>query len=132
MKAIHRATIKGGRIIFKNEARFAVAKSALEGQDVDVTLEKHRSARSTGQNRYYHGVVVQVISNHTGYTTEETHEILKQLFFSHEVTVGKKTVTIATTTKENTKEWEDKMGAIRSWASCELKCFIPEPNEVSL
>lgn len=132
MDARLRAKITGGRIVFANEEAFLKTKSALEGKDVSVVISAWRKARSTPQNRYYHGVVIPLIAESTGYTNTETHEILKQMFFSKEVTIGKKTVLIATTTKENTVEWEEKMSMIRSWASGDLHIFIPEPNEVTL
>jgi hypothetical protein len=132
MDAVHKATISGGRIKFVDENRFTLDKTRLEGQDIEVIIRKRRTIRSNSQNAYYFSVVVPIISDILGYTSDETHEILKQMFFSKEVMAGTKSVRIATTTKSTTVQWEEKMSAIRAWASAEFKAFIPLPNEVEL
>lgn len=105
---------------------------ALEGQDVDVTIEKHRTKRSINQNNYYWGVVVRMIADETGYTLDESHEIIKGKFLATEVKVGNEIIRYSkSTTGLKTNEFEDLMTQIREWASVTLNCFIPEPNEVN-
>ena len=41
--------------------------------------------RSNPQNRFYWGVCVYMISERTGFSTEETHEVLKHLFLKKDV-----------------------------------------------
>ena len=36
--------------------------------------------RSNQQSRYYWGIVVQILSEHTGFTKDEVHELLKRKF----------------------------------------------------
>lgn len=129
MEKIHRAHISNGKVNFNDPDAFTQAKWQLEGQEVDIIIRRHRKTRTNPQNAYYFGVVVKLISEHTGYTPDETHEIIKQLFFAREIEIGDRIVTIATTTKENTQQWEDKMTMIRTWASGELGIFIPAPHE---
>lgn len=130
MNKIHLATVDRGSLTFDDKYSFMQELAALAGQRVEVVIRKYRKRRSNNQNAYYHGVVVKLISDHTGYEADEVHEILKQLFFSKEIEVAGKVLMIATTTKETTSEWEDRMSQIRSWASIELGVFIPEPNAV--
>ena len=58
----------------------------LEGKEVEVTitLPKDYPQRSGQQSKYYWGVIVEMISQHTGYTPEEVHELLKQRFLGQE------------------------------------------------
>jgi dihydroorotate dehydrogenase len=94
-----------------------------------------KKQRSNNQNRYYHGVVVKTLSEHTGFTSDEMHEVLKHKFLKTYLHVVNKKgsveeVQISKSTKDlNTKEFEDYMTKVREWASIELGCWIPEPNE---
>jgi hypothetical protein len=91
--------------------------------------------RSNPQNKYYWGVVVQTLSDETGYNLEEMHEIIKHKFLTeHRLVKGKKGEVIqmnmsGSTSKLDTKQFEDLMARIRIWASQELSIFILEPNE---
>jgi hypothetical protein len=76
--------------------------------------EKHRS---NPQNRYFHGVVLPLLSDHTGYTDEEMKGILKYKF------------RVKHTSSLDTKGFEEFCSQIRQWASRDLGCWIPEPNE---
>lgn len=91
--------------------------------------------RSNPQNSYYWSVVIGLISEHTGFTPEETHEILKHKFLRITLWIPKKdgvkemSVITKTTTKLTTKAFEEYLSQIRIWASQDLGCFIPSPNE---
>lgn len=39
---------------------------SIEGKRVEVTVEKLKHPHTNSQNRYYHGVVVKTIAQHTG------------------------------------------------------------------
>ncbi|HEY9874610.1 MAG TPA: hypothetical protein V6D12_14315 [Candidatus Obscuribacterales bacterium] len=90
--------------------------------------------RSNSQNRYYWGVIVEILSEHTGFTREEMHEILKHKFLK---TFGimntnngpQEFERTKSTTELSTKEMEEFLSQVRVWASAELGCWIPEPNE---
>jgi len=47
------------------------------GKRIEINIEKSQKKRSSFQNRYYWGVIVAMLADHTGYTKEEMHEILK-------------------------------------------------------
>ena len=91
--------------------------------------------RSNPENRYYWGVVVQILAEELGYFKDEMHEILKRKFLTEHVLLRNKGKEIAaernrSTAELSTKEMEDFLSQIRIWASSELSIFIPEPNEV--
>ena len=79
------------------------------------------TTRSNPQNKYYFGVVVDMISEETGNEPEETHELLKLKFLK---SMGK-----ANTTQLDTKEFNIYIEKIQRWAAQELSCVIPDPNE---
>ncbi len=96
-----------------------------------------RKDRSNNQNRYYWGIVIDILSNHTGFSRDEMHDVLKYKFLQGwkqlETKVGIIEVDYVKSTRDlSTKEFEDYLGEIRIWASADLNCSIPEPNEPPL
>lgn len=91
--------------------------------------------RSNPQNKYYWGCVVQILSDETGYTKDEIHEIIKYKFLPAQKNFcGKKGKDVKlsyslSTTELDTKNWEELMAQIREWASIELGIWIASPNE---
>lgn len=90
--------------------------------------------RSNNQNRYYRGVVVKIISEHTGFTPEEVHELLKYRFLRTYETLSTKNgdkefERTKSTTELTTSAFEIFMSDVRMWASIELGLYIPDPNE---
>ena len=95
---------------------------------------KDANIRSTPENRYMWGVVIEILSTELGYTKNEIHEILKAMFLSEvkflKTKEGVSEVRIPRSTTElTTVEFENYLSDIREWSSIELGLFIPEPNE---
>lgn len=79
--AVGIATVKRGKLFFRNRRFFDQQVGALkDGWIVEVAVKRLRATRSIQQSRYYWGVVVELIAEHTGYTPEEIHEVLKAKF----------------------------------------------------
>ena len=101
--------------------------------EITVTIDKLRGKRSIQQNRYYFGVPIKLIAEHTGYTKDETHELLKYKFLTETIWLEGKATQVITVTKSTTDlttvEMEEYLSEIRQWASLELSCYVPEPNE---
>ena len=53
---------------------------SLSGRVVDVIVRRQRGTRTSQANRFYWGVVVAEIAEHTGYSKDEAHEALKHHF----------------------------------------------------
>lgn len=98
---------------------------------------KQRKDRSNPENRYFHGVVLPILSQceaFGGWTQEDIKEFLKEKFLS-----VFKTIKIGDTFQEvkvvrpssslSTIEWEKWMKEIRQWADLEIGAYLPEPNE---
>ena len=98
-----------------------------EGRRVFVTVKNYAKNRSNEQNSYYWGVVIYIISDELGYTSEEAHEAMKFLFLR--IRNDGKPDTVRSTTELTTVEMEEYIDNIRRWASIEMNIYIPEPNE---
>jgi len=129
--------IKENRLIIDDLGNFKEYLKSLEQRKVEIIVKEYKTQRSSNQNRYYHGVVVKLISDHTGHTSDEVHELLKSMFLKKHLDVdtkeGQQRFTIVRSTVSlNTKEMEEYLAYIRMWASMDLSLSIPEPNEVEL
>lgn len=129
MKPIFQCKVENNDLKLSPELREYLLN--LEGNEVDVTVEKHRNKRSLQQNSYYFGVVIKILSDELGYSRDEMHDVLKGKFLGELKKVGKTVIHYSrSTTSLNTQEFEDYLQQIREWASAELNVFIPLPNEV--
>ena len=123
--------IKGGKleILDKEGFRREVASTFKDDAIVDVIIEKQSKNRSNRQNKYLWAVCYKLIADHTGYTDEEIHEILKYKFLRKHFTVGDEQYDVGgTTTKLTTVEFEEYTEKIRRWGAT-LSINIPLPNE---
>lgn len=111
---------------------FATLKG-LKGKQ-NIKIQKHRNKRSNKQNKYYWGIVIAYISNETGFTDKEVHELLKFKFLqtSKVSKQGSVETFIQSTTELDTLEAEEYLDKIRIWALNFLNLPIPLPNEVVL
>lgn len=131
------AQVRDGRLYLHNRRAFneAVAKLPAEWE-LEVSVSRVQAHRSHALNRYYWGVIVRLIGEHTGYTIDETHDALKMLHLSKTLAmqngngeVVEEIVIGGSTRKLTNQEFQDYCGRIRQWASAHLDVFIPEPNE---
>ena len=111
--------VKNGKYEPDNPVAFVVHVKSMEGKKVNVIMNLWREfkPRSNNENSYFHGVVLPILSELTGYTEDEMKAVVKFKF------------KIQHTSTLSTAEFEDFMSKIRSWASIELGCYVPEPNE---
>ena len=86
-----------------------------------------KQTRSQAQNAYMWSVVYKTIGDDLGYEPEEVHQLMSERFLSYRKDNYK---FVKSTTKLNTKEFEEYMEKIRRFASMELHIFISLPNEV--
>lgn len=89
--------------------------------------------RSLQQNRYYFGVVLRALKEHTGISVDDLHDVLKFKFNPKTIQFsGIDETKIGGSTKEMTTEvFMEYIEKIRLWALEELDgCYIPLPQEV--
>jgi hypothetical protein len=97
-----------------------------------VELKIDRENRSGNQNKYYWGVVIKTLSDETGFTPEEMHEVLKRKFLKYNKVLpnGEQVGITMSTTDLDTKEFEEYMEEVRRFAIQELDILILLPNEI--
>lgn len=116
-----------GRLVMDEPGAFARALAKFRGREVQVLVEPKKKRRSDRQNAYYWGVIIETLSDHTGYAADEMHEALKNKFLGfYDKKTGLRVV--SSSAEQNTVEFENYMSQIRAWAS-ENGIFIPLPNE---
>lgn len=130
------AQAKGGKLFIRNRRAFDQQIAQLkEGWQLEVSVKRLRATRSLQQNAYWWGVCVQLVSEHTGYTPEEIHDIAKQMFIPKRLAVQdgngeiKGEFVVGGSTREMNKlEFGEFIERFRQWAAETLDVVIPDPE----
>lgn len=139
MKITAKGHIKNGKLVInKSELPVFLHKiSTQKNKPVNVTIEAG-SKRSEQQNKYYWGVVVELIRlaineiNGENFTKEDIHDFLKERFLEgleiHAATGELLNIRKSTTDNTTTKQ-EEYHEQCRQFAAEYLNIEIPLPNE---
>ncbi len=133
------ASVKAGKLFIANRRDFDRQIAQFkDGWQLEVTIQRRRATRSIQANAYYWGVVLRALSEHTGYTPDEIHDICKAKFLPKRLAIQDgngevvgEFVLGGSTRALNTNEFHDYVERIRQWAS-ELDCYIPDAGEEPL
>jgi ADP-heptose:LPS heptosyltransferase len=115
----------------KKEKLWKILKT-LKPKKYDISIKQHRENRSNPQNRYYWGVCLTILSQHTGFTTEEMHEHLKNRFLPVFKTLptGEQVRISGSTAELDTAKFEEYLETVKQFAIQELDCLIPDPSDI--
>ena len=127
--------IKNGEITNKQ----AVKKAFLLPNGKYAVTIKRAGKRSIQQNRYYFGVVVEMIQEKVNsygdnFSKEDIHDWLKEKFNYKEVVfknTGELEKIPQSTTKLNTVEFEEYLEKVKHYAATSLDLIIPDPGSQS-
>lgn len=129
--------IQGGALEIRNRAALKQALRGMKDGEVLIRIERLRATRSQRQNAWYWGCIVQLLAEHTGYTPDEMHEVLKAKFIPKRFAVADgngeirdELVIGGSSAKLNTVEFGEYCEAIRQWAAESLSVVIPDPEDV--
>lgn len=125
---IHLAEIKNNELHYFYPELLNKWLVQLNEQKVEVIIRKRKNTRSNQQNKYLWGVVYQLISNETGMDVEEVHNFFKIKYLKKYVG---KFLTVGSTTKLSTTEFNNYIDSICSFASQELNIEMPLPNTIN-
>jgi len=133
----YKGTIKSGKLVLQDEDIWEMNLQALEGQNIEITISKQKSNRSIQQNRYLWGGCYKLISEYTGYTIEEVHELCKSMFLKKHLDIVTKDkieryTVIGSTAILDKVTFGEYVNNVRDWASIKLGLFIPDPGEFIL
>ena len=132
----HFASFKDGKLRCPSFAS-AIREFAAKGCAVVLTIEEFKDKRSNQANRYYFGVVVDLIHRalkESGWdiTKEGTHELLRFRFLRENRPIGEDgefVTTVRSTTELDRQEFGDYIEACCRFAAEYLNVVIPGPNE---
>ena len=120
--------VEKGKLVLDDPSRFFVRISALNGQKIELVIMKRKYRRSLPQNAAYWGIMVEILSHHTGYDKDSMHDALKAKFAS-KIDPATGLLIIERTSKMDTKRFNEYYESIQRWAAEFLGCYIPSPNE---
>jgi len=134
------ARIRNRRLFIDERRRFDDAVSNLDERwDYEIAVRRLYANRSQQQNKFYWAVVVELLSEHTGYTPDEVHEFLKMKFIPKRLSVADDNGEIkgefvlgGSTRKMSMAEFGKYIETIREWSAIELGVVIPDPDGATL
>lgn len=129
------AQVRRGKLFIRHRAHFDAQVARLDERWIlEISVRRLRATRSIQQNRFYWGVVVESLSEHTGYTPDEVHELLKQRFIPKKLAlcdgngeVKGEFVMGGSTRAMTTAEFHEYIESIRRFASEELGIIYLTP-----
>lgn len=123
------------RLVLRDEQTRKRAIDLLSGLNLDkpwdVSIAPHKTKRSMQQHRLYH-LWVGIIAEHTGYSHDEAHELLKAQFLPPKIVdFGGVTKQItASTTKLNVQEMTAYLNQVEAFAGSNLGLMLPRPEDL--
>lgn len=136
-EVIATAQVKKGKLYIRDRETFDEAIKRLDDRwMLEVSVKRLRATRSQKQNRYWWGVCIHLVSEHTGYQPEEIHEIAKQMFLPKRLcfsdgngeVVGEFVMGGSTRTLK-TDEFAEFVERFKQWAAETLQIAIPDADE---
>jgi hypothetical protein len=123
-------------VVVLNVKRLATLTKGRKDCDLEIIIERKHATRSHAQNALYWGLYVKLLSDYTGFTPDEMHEVLKAKFLPKQLAIAdpngdiKGEFTIGTTTTRLNKiEFGEYLRSIQQWAAEDLSVVIPDPDE---
>jgi hypothetical protein len=117
------------RLVLDDRAAFLRYLRQFQGDEVALTVKKHRHSRSLQANAYYFGVVVKLLSEWSGYELDEMHECLAMRFLRIEDDPITGAPRRKRTPKCNSAEFAEFVDQCIRFAA-EQGVVIPEPHHV--
>jgi hypothetical protein len=131
------ARVDGGelKISLKTLKRLKAAIKGWRRCVVTVTIAAAHATRSLDQNRFYWGVVLRTIAEHTGHSVDELHEWAKAHFLPKHLAicdgngvVQDELVVGGSTRRLDKVEFAAYVESIRLFAAEKLELTIPDPE----
>ena len=125
----HHGIIKDGNLVLNSPRYFKGMMQQFDDCPVIITLERRKKSKSKEQMGYYWGVVLQEISEHTGHTVEDLHDIFKAKYLRRKkLWRGGDLVIIGSTSELSTNEMAEFITNIVLEAN-ELGITVPPPDK---
>jgi|TARA_R110000824_G_scaffold67238_1_gene174098 hypothetical protein len=118
--------IKKGKLILNNKHQFNQQLIELEGKEVVIKIIERGNRRTNDQNSLF-WKWVEIISNETGYTKEETKELISYKFLQRERidAEGYTEMYLKGTSTLSKKEFNEFMNQLSFWSNSTLNITLP-------
>jgi|TARA_R110001606_G_C15349921_1_gene647465 hypothetical protein len=118
--------IKKGKLILNNKHQFNQQLIELEGKEVVIKIVERGNRRTNDQNSLF-WKWVEIISNETGYTKEETKELISYKFLQRERidAEGYTEMYLKGTSTLSKKEFNEFMNQLSFWSNSTLNITLP-------
>ena len=118
--------IKKGKLILNNKHQFNQQLIELEGKEVVIKIVERGNRRTNDQNSLF-WKWVEIISNETGYTKEETKELISYKFLQRERidAEGYTEMYLKGTSTLSKKEFNEFMNQVSFWSNTTLNITLP-------
>lgn len=118
-----------GKLELVSRHQFARLLASMRQGPVSVDVAIARSRHSQKARGYYRGVVLKLVSEHTGYDPNELHELFKRMFTEPILReVCGKQVEFWTTAEDDSQEFFDFVEACRRFSLTDLGVETPDPD----
>lgn len=128
--------VQQGKLVIRDRRHFDRQIAQLKDTwELEITVQRKYATRSPQANRYWWGVCLHLVSEHTGYTPEELHDWAKTQFLPKHLVFADGNGEIVgdyvlggSTRKLNTTEFYAFVERFRQWAAETLDVAIPDPE----
>lgn len=119
---------EAGRLELVSRPQFARLCASMRQGPVTVDVAIARSRHSQKARGYYWGVVLKLISEHTGYDTNELHDLFKRRFTQPVIkeVLGEE-IEVWTTAEDDSQEFFDFVEHVRR-IGAEMGVETPDPD----
>ena len=118
--------IKKGNLKLNNKEQFQEQLLQFEGKEVVIKITERNNNRTKDQNSLF-WKWVEIISNETGYTKEETKELISYKFLQRERVdaEGYTETYLRGTSTLSKKEFNEFMNEVSFWSNSTLNITLP-------
>jgi len=133
-------TVENSKFVPNSKEYFKRAFESYEGKIIELSLKVWHKKRTTPQNSYYWGVVIELIKNYINdlgndFDSDTIHELLRSLFLKQtKEIVNKESGEVKTiefiqsTTKLSTVEFETYLESCKRYAAETFELYIPDAD----
>lgn len=129
------ARIAGGKLTIRNRKQFDALLATCRDGEYTVTVERAHATRSKAQNDYLHAVVVEAISEHTGYNAKDAKELIKAMHLPQDMAASGENGRLMNglvigghTSRLNKLQFIEFLERVVQWAAEELGVVIQDPD----
>ena len=108
--------VKEKRLEFNSRYEYERTIARYDGLDIEIVIRPLAAKKTSAQDAYYRGVVCKILSDHTGYTRREIHDLLKT------------EMEIDTTTTLSRQEYSEYIAAVIRWSATTYDLYIPNAS----